>query len=139
VTVAERPLGVTILAFLSLVSGAFSVLKGLVWLGLGGLFAGATALANPVAGAMVGGVALLFGGIALLTGAFALFTAWGAFHLKGWAWSLGVATHGGILIWSLLAAIGPSTIRERAGALLVSGVILFYLTRPAVKVAFGKT
>lgn len=135
---AERPFGVTILGILSLVSGAFSVLKGLIWLGVGGIFAGATALANPVAGAMVGGIALVFGGIALLTGTFALFTAWGAFRLKGWAWSLGVATHGGILIWSLLAALGPSTLRERMGAVIVSGVILYYLTQPAVKVAFGK-
>ncbi|HWA16532.1 MAG TPA: hypothetical protein VG817_08865 [Gemmatimonadales bacterium] len=135
---AERPLGVTILGILSLVSGAFSVLKGLAWLGFGGILAGATFLAHPVAGAMVGAVAIFFGAIALLTGAFALFTAWGAFNLKGWAWSLGVVTHAGILIWSLLAALGPSTLRERSGALLVSGVILFYLTRPNVKAAFGK-
>lgn len=136
---ADRPLGVTILGFLSLVSGAFSILKGLVWLGFGGLLAGATFLANPVAGAMVGGVAILFGGIALLSGAFALFTAWGAFNLKGWAWSLGVVTHGGILVWSLLAALGPSTLRERMGAIIVSGLVLFYLKRPAVKAAFGKS
>ncbi len=135
---AERPLGVTVLAVLSLVAGIFGVLKGLLWLGVGGVAAGATALAHPVAGMMVGGFALLFGGIALLSGAFALLTAWGAFNLKGWAWSLGIATHGGILIWSLLAALGPSTLRERAGAILVSGAILFYLTRPAVKAAFGK-
>jgi hypothetical protein len=136
--VAERPLGVTVLGVLSLVSGLFSLLKGLAWLGFGGILAGATFFANPVAGAMVGGVAIFFGGIAILTGAFALFTAWGAFNLKGWAWSLGVVTHGGILVWSLLAALGPSTIRERSGAILISGLILFYLTRPAVKAAFGK-
>jgi hypothetical protein len=136
--VTERPLGVTVLGILSLVSGLFSVLKGLAWLGFGGILAGAAFFANPVAGAMVGGVAIFFGAIALLTGAFALFTAWGAFNLKGWAWSLGVVTHGGILLWSFLAAIGPSTLRERSGAIIVSGLILFYLTRPAVKAAFGK-
>ncbi len=135
---ADRPLGVTVLGVLSLVSGAFSILKGLIWLGFGGAAAGVTALANPAVGVMVGGIALLFGGIALLSGLFALLTAWGAFNLKGWAWSLGIATHGGILAWSLLAALGPSTLRERMWPIVVSGAILFYLTRPAVKTAFGK-
>jgi hypothetical protein len=134
----SRPLGVTVLGVLSLISGAISVIKGVAWLGIGGLFAGATALANPAAGVMVGSVALLFGGIALLTGAFALLTAWGFFRLKGWAWSLGMATHGGILVWSFLAALGPSTLRERMAPIMVSGIILFYLTRPAIKAAFGK-
>jgi hypothetical protein len=136
--VAERPLGVTILGFLSLVSGAFSIIKGLAWLGIGGLAAGATAIANPVVGAMIGIVALAFGGLALLSGIFALLVAWGFFTTRKWAWGFGMATHGFILAWSLLAVLGPSTLRERLGAIIVSGCIVYYLTRTDIKQAFGK-
>lgn len=135
---ADRPLGVTLLGLLSLVSGAFSIIKGLAWLGIGGVAAGATALANPVVGAMIGIVALAFGGLALLSGIFAVLVAWGFFSTKKWAWSFGMATHGFILAWSLLAVLGPSTLRERLGAIIVSGCIVYYLTRTDIKQVFGK-
>lgn len=135
---AERPLGVTVMGFCSLVAGILSSFKGMIWLGIGGVVAGATALANPLVGAMVGIFALIFGGAALLSGIFSLATAWGMFSLKGWAWSLGMATHGFIVFWALLAALGPSTLRQQSASLLLSGAVLFYLTRPGVKQAFGK-
>lgn len=135
---AERPVGVTFLGVVSLVVGVLSSLKGLVWLGVGGVVAGATALANPMVGAMVGIAALLFGGVALLSGLVSFLVAWGILTLKGWAWSLGMATHGFTVAWALLAALGPSTLRAQLGSLLLSGAVVYYLTRPAVKAAFGK-
>jgi hypothetical protein len=134
----QRPLGVSILGFLSLVSGALSIFKGLIWLGLGGVIAGATAFASPVAGAVIGGLAVIFGGLAILTGVFSLIFAWGAFSLKPWAWSLGVATHGFNLVWSLLVVIGPGLLRGQLATILISAAVLFYLTRPEIKQAFGK-
>jgi len=125
----QRPLGVSILGFLSLVSGALSIFKGLIWLGLGGVIAGATAFASPVAGAVIGGLAVIFGGLAILTGVFSLIFAWGAFSLKPWAWSL---------VWSLLVVIGPGLLRGQLATILISAAVLFYLTRPEIKQAFGK-
>jgi hypothetical protein len=62
----------------------------------------------------------------------------GAWGLKGWAWTLGVATEVGNLIWSLLVALGPGTLRGQLPAILVAGGILLYLTTPEVKRAFGR-
>ncbi len=134
----ERPLGVTVLAVLALVSGAWRVLKALAWFGIGGAAAVVTGMANPVAGALVGGVAVLFGSLALLTGVFSLVFAYGALTLKPWAWTLGFWTHALILAWSLLAVLGPGMFSERWLDIVVSGVILYYLTRPEIKRAFGK-
>ena len=134
----SRPLGVIILSVLSLCSGLLSLLKGLAWLGIGGAAAVLALLAHPVAGAILGGLAVIFGVLSLATGAFSLVFAWGAWNLRGWAWSLGVATHASILIWSLLVVLGPGLLRERWVTLLISGVVLYYLTTPAIKRAFGK-
>lgn len=134
----ERPIGVTVLGVLALVSGLWRVLKALVWFGVGGAIAGITFLAHPVAGAVVGGMALLFGGLALLMGICSLIFAYGTFTLKPWARTLGVWTHGGILVWSILAVLGPGMFSERWVDIAVSGVILYYLTRPEIKQAFGK-
>jgi hypothetical protein len=135
----HRPLGVTVLAILSLCSGLWGVLKGLAWLGIGGVVAGGlTVGAHPVAGALVGLVAVAFGAIALATGIFALVFAFGAFGLRPWAWTIGVLTHGVIVVWSVLAVLGPARLADRWVTLAVSGLIVYYLTTPAIKQAFGR-
>jgi hypothetical protein len=135
----QRPGGVTLIAILSLLSGLWGVIKGLAWLGIGGVIAGGlTVSAHPIAGAMVGFVAVVFGVLALATGVFALVFGFGAFGLRPWAWTMGVLTHAVIVIWSLLAALGPARLSERWLGLLVSGAILYYLTRPDIKAAFGR-
>ena len=134
----DRPLGVIALAILSLVSGAWSLLKGLAWLGIGGAAAGVVAGMHPVAGVLLGGVALFFGLLALVSALSSLIFSWGAWNLRPWAHSLGMATHGTILVWSLLAVLGPGLLLHRWGTILISGVILYYLTRPEIKRAFGK-
>lgn len=134
----SRPVGVTILAILALVSGILGLFKALLWLGLGGMLAGATAMAHPIAGAFIGGVVVVFAGLAAGTGILSLIFAWGAATLRPWAWSLGVWTHGFILVWSLLAVLGPGLLVERWPEILVSGVVLLYLTSAPVRQAFGK-
>jgi len=133
-----RPPGVTILAVLSLVSGLWSLIKGLAWLGVGGAVAAAALLAHPIAGALIGGLAVIFGVISLAAALFSLIFGWGAWNLRPWAWSLGVATHVGILIWSVLVVLGPGLLRERLATMLISGVVLYYLTTPGIKQAFGR-
>jgi hypothetical protein len=134
----SRPLGVTLLAVLSLASGLLRLLKALVWLGLGGALAGVSALANPAAGAIIGGLAILFGGLALGTALFSLLFAWGAWTLRPWAWSLGVWTHATILVWSLLAVLGPALLSERWLDIAISGAVLFYLKSTPIQRAFGR-
>ena len=134
----QRPIGVTIIAILSLVSGLIGLLKGLAWLGVGGAAAVLAGAALPVAGSIVGFLAITFGVIALVTAAFSLGFAWGAWTLKPWAWSLGMVTHATIFAWSVLVVLGPGLLAERRVPLIVSGIVLLYLTRPEIKRAFGK-
>jgi hypothetical protein len=134
----QRPFGVAILAILAIVSGFWGVLKGLVILGIGGVVATWVAPAHPLAGAVVGGLAAALGVVALVLGLFLLAFGVGAWSLKAWAWSLGVVTEMGSLIWSLLVALGPGTLRGQLAAILVAGGILFYLMTPEVKAAFGR-
>ncbi len=134
----ERPVGVTVLAVLALVSGAWRLLKALAWFGIGGAVAITAAVAHPVAGVMIGGATIIFGTLALVTGVFSLVFAWGALGLKPWAWSLGAWTHGLILAWSVLAVLGPGLLSERWIDIAVSGAVLYYLTRPEIKRAFGR-
>ena len=44
----------------------------------------------------------------------------------------------GPLAWSLLAVLGPGMFSERWVDIAVSGTVLYYLTRPEIKRAFGK-
>ena len=134
----QRPLGVTILAILAVLSGLWGAVKGLVILGIGGAAAAWISAAHPFAGAAVGIVAMVFGVTGLVVSAFSLGFGFGAWYLKPWAWSLGVATELGALVWSLLVALGPGTLRGQFAAIAVAGVILYYLTTPEVKRAFGR-
>jgi len=135
----QRPFGVTILAILSLVSGLWGILKGLFAVGVGGVVAALVAGAHPIAGAMVGVFAVLIGLVAVLTGLFCLLFAYGAWNLRPWAWTLGVVTNAITVAWSLLVVLGPGLLRERLGTIIVSMVILYYLTTPQIKKAFGRT
>jgi hypothetical protein len=135
----QRPFGVTVLAMLSLVSGLWGILKGLFALGVGGVVAALVAGAHPIAGAMVGVFAVVIGIVAVLTGLFCLLFAYGAWNLRPWAWTLGVVTNTITLVWSLLVVLGPGLLRERLGTIIVSMVILYYLTTPQIKKAFGRT
>jgi hypothetical protein len=135
----QRPFGVTVLAMLSLVSGLWGILKGLFAVGVGGVVAALVAGAHPIAGAMVGVFAVVIGIVAVLTGLFCLLFAYGAWNLRPWAWTLGVVTNAITLVWSLLVVLGPGLLRERLGTIIVSMVILYYLTTPQIKKAFGRT
>lgn len=133
----NRPFGVILLAVLSAVSGLWGLLKGLALLGLGGALATFVAGAHPVAGAVIGGLAVVFGVTTLLIGLFALVFAWGAWTLRPWAWTIGVWTHGITLVLGLLALLRPHS-PDRWGSILISAIVLFYLTTPEIKRAFGK-
>lgn len=134
----NRPFGVTLLALLSIVSGLVHCLKGLLVLGIGGGVAAAVGMGHPAAGMVIGTVAIALAILAIMIGGFDLCFAWGAWHLKPWAWSWGVFTQVSALIWAALAVVGWGTLRGHALGILVSLGILGYLTSPAIKRAFGR-
>lgn len=117
------------------------VLAGLVFFGLGALmlaFAGFVGIAGlipdiPMFPALVGGVVLgVIGTIMLIIGILSFVVAYGYWNGRGWAWTLGMVITVISLILDLLS------LPEGALGLIISALILYYLTRPHVKAWFGK-
>jgi len=125
-TASQRPMGVTILAILAIIVGGIEVLGGVISL-VGG---GATAVGGediPTAGALS-----LIGVFAAILGVLNLIFGLGALALKPWAWKFGV----GLQFFAILA--GLFQLPNSIVAIVINGLILYYLFRPNVKRVFGK-
>ena len=126
----QRPMGVTVLAILAFIGGAFGILGALALLGLGVAFAG-------YAG---GGLSFIFGIVLLVLSALELYIGWGFWNLKRTAWSLGLVVFGASLIIQFIEMLlGYSAISSFIISLVIYGILLYYLLTPAVKAAFGVT
>ena len=128
----QRPIGITILAILALLSGLVGIcLPGLLLaasgavIGLGGFFFGAVGFAGGCAG-----ILLIIGPLAQL-----LF-AYGAFKLLPWAWWLGIIS----CVISFLGAgfniIGGADIGPTLGTVILPAIIFVYMLTPGVRWAF---
>lgn len=121
----QRPLGVTMLAILAIIAGVLFILSAVVPFSV--LF-----VDRPDMAPLAAFATLLLGvlGVAYLVFGF------GAWTLKGWAWTLGVLNQVGALVM----AAGHFFTDGRIGwfHLLIAAVLLFYLYRPGVKQAFGR-
>lgn len=132
-TVQSRPTGITILAVLSAIGGVLAILAGLFATVLGGAVGAATG------SAAVGGLVSLLGIIAIVYGGLSLAFAYGAWTLKPWAWTLGMASQiVGIGLAIVYIATGNSTVSSQILNIAISAVIIYYLNTPAVKAAFGR-
>jgi hypothetical protein len=127
---AARPTGITILAVLAGIGGVFLILGGIAAVGLGGL-AGSSS-----GSAVIGGFVAFFGILFLILGVVYLAFAYGAWTLKRWAWTLGIA--GQVVSLALAALNAVSGNGVNIVGILISVAILYYLWTPAVKAAFGR-
>lgn len=123
-----RPLGVTIIAILIVISGVLILLVGL------GLVA---------IGPIIGLVFVVFGSISLAVGIAYLVMAYGLLKGRGWAWTLSTIV---LIIGIILEVISiPRTIALGSSlsgniiSIAISAFILYYLYRPHVKSYFGRT
>jgi hypothetical protein len=129
----HRPVGVTVISIVAILGGlaqlAYAGLPaaiGLIGLGMGagiGTLVGVLALLVAVA-LGIGAVAQIAFGIA-------------AMRLSGWAWTMGVLVSGFNAILNVVAMLSNNGVGNYIG-LFLSGIVLFYLTTPDVKKAFGK-
>jgi hypothetical protein len=122
----KRPIGITILAVLSFLVGAFYLLAAIGFLA-----------SVPFGARLRTGLGTYFGWLAVLIGVVDLLAAYGLWTLRPWGWGLMVALVAvnlgaaiGILVAGFLPA-GPIF------SLTVNGFILWYLLRAEVKAAFG--
>ena len=138
---AARPMGITILAILSVIGGIFGLIGGLGLIAGGALLGGAV---GGTTGAALGGMAFIFGIVTLGFAVAYIAFAYGAWTLKAWGWMLGVIMALASIVWTILGIvlsgdivanlISVSTIISVAIPL----IILYYLNTPTVKAAFGR-
>jgi len=127
---AARPMGITILAVLSLIAGVFGLLGGLAALGIGAVFASVTG---------VGGLFQILGIVALALAIADLAIGYGFWTLKPWAWSFAfIVFVVGILI-ELLRFIswGGYGFTNIVISLVFAGIVVYYLNQSEVRKAFG--
>jgi hypothetical protein len=142
----NRPVGVTILAWVAIVGGAFALLA-LVFAVIALL--GALTLTGAAVGGGYGAgagfavaaiIALVFSIWLGLLGVWGIVFGVGALQLKPWAWTLGV-------VWCYVSAASDviNIFTSRGSGLFgavvgiaIAGVVLYYLYTDEVKVAFGK-
>jgi len=131
----NRPTGITILAILALMGGLLSLI-GALTLFLGGALAVG---GSGVVGVALGALAIITGLVMLVSALLSLAFAYGAWNLKPWGWLLGIVTQGFSLFSSLMALINGSDFGSQLFSILVAGGILYYLFRPDIKAAFGRS
>lgn len=133
----NRPIGVTLIAVLQLIISIFATLGGLyIFFFRSGIFTRVSELENvPKNPTLILGFAVIL----LIVGLIGLLIAYGLFTLKNWAWLTALILNG-LSILSSLSAIFSNQTRKGGDifALIIAGLIVYYLMRPEVKRAFGK-
>ena len=135
----KRPAGVTFLAVIAIIYGIFSLLLALLGL------LGSTLLAAGVAAAAIRYSA---GTLAYATitdtvlGILYLAFGLGAFRLRGWAWTTGIAALVldvvRQLVGFVLHGFSASNSVGASITIVIALLLLWYLLRPNVRAAFGK-
>jgi uncharacterized membrane protein HdeD (DUF308 family) len=125
-------MGVTILAVLAIIAGIFGLL------GAFALLLGGAVIAGSDGGTGLGTLALLIGLAFLVLSILELAFGFGAWTLKPWAWTLGIASQVLSLILSVIYIATGSSIGSQIVSIIIAAVILYYLFTPPVRQAFGK-
>jgi hypothetical protein len=123
-----RPTGVTVLGVLAILAGLAGLAGGALLLGLSGVVA-STYPGGATVAAAIGAVLLIIGILELVYGI-------GFFGGKGWAWTLAMIGSVLNIIFGIVSIAFGSF--GSAFGLIISILILYYLTRTHVKAYFGK-
>jgi lysylphosphatidylglycerol synthetase-like protein (DUF2156 family) len=129
----SRPLGVTIISILMIISGIVSIVSGLIGV-VGALSLSTISPQSDVATLSIGlmGVSIFI----IILGVATLAIAWGLLKGKRWAWIITVIIS---IISILLSIIGIAMGGYyQVITLILYGVILYYLYKTDVKTYFGK-
>ncbi|MER2600254.1 MAG: hypothetical protein ABTQ73_12110 [Caldilineales bacterium] len=128
----QRPTGITILAILAVIGGILSLCGSLALFGLSGL----GAVSGEVASGATG---MLYGVIGLVGAVLYLLFGFGAWQLKPWAWTLGIAGAGLSIVSNVLSLISGASLISVLIGLIIPAIILWYLFRPEIKAVFGRS
>ena len=117
----DRPIGITIIAILMIISGIFFIIGGI----------GFTALSVLSLAFLAGGIGSIILGIASLV------VAWGLLKGAGWAWIITLIITIISIIANIVSLAGGNT--ASIIGIIIEGIIIYYLYRPNVKSYFGRS
>jgi hypothetical protein len=122
----HRPTGITVLGALAGLKGALDLLFALPVMGIGIIGAGVAA-------------GLWNGFLSLASGLVWLAVAYGFFKLRPWTWTLALVVTGLAVLSTVVSALwDPGWLLCGLFGLILPAIVLWYLTRPHVKAAFGR-
>jgi hypothetical protein len=124
----QRPTGVAVLAVAAAVLGVLAILAAGAWWNAS---EGLAWLPRIHGGEKLIAIVLL--GVGLLE----LVLAYGAWMLRPWAWTLGVALEIAVIVLAVLQ-LGRLEFVRHIITIAIAGITLWYLTTPRVKAAFGR-
>ena len=127
----QRPVGITILAILQVITALLGLCVPLV------VLTGSTLVAflGP-AGTFVGGVGLCIGAVLFLGPLLHFIVAFGAWNLKKWAWWLGVIATGVDVLSAVLNIWNGAGVAHAVILVGFALIVFIYLMTPGVRKAF---
>src|SRR5215212_3606266 len=129
----HRPLGVTIIAVLTIIGGIAFLASGITAVTVAPFLS----VTGPNNNNTLAGLSAVTGAALLTLGLAYFVMAFGLLKGKGWAWTITV------VLSCIGIALGlVSIVSGHIGAIfniVINGVILYYIYRPSVKSFFGKT
>jgi hypothetical protein len=153
----HRPIGVTIIAILTIISGILLLLSGVALAALGAFISvnpvdTTTTSSSNIGAQFIGIISATVGGVLLVIGIGYLVMSYGLLKGKGWAWTITIILIIiGVVIQIVSTSIGSvftASLHNASNAtsgivgsiigIAINIVILYYLYRPYVRAYFGK-
>ena len=125
----ERPTGVAVLAVAAAVLGVLAILAAGAWWNAS---EGVAWLPRIHGGEKLIALVLLAVGVCEIV------LAYGAWMLRPWAWTLGVALQIAVIVLAVLQ-LGRLEFVRHVVTIAIAGLTLWYLTTPRVRAAFGRS
>jgi hypothetical protein len=133
----KRPVGVTILAILAIIGGAFALLGSLLLFLAGAAIASGSVTTGSTN--LSAGTAFTVAVVALVLGALDIVWGIGALRLRPWAWTLGIALGVLNVLSSILnIVLGRGLQVSDYVGIIIAILIIVYLFTPRVRQAFGR-
>ncbi len=130
----KRPIGVWIIGILALINAIFTILGAITALGVTGL-----AMMGKLGteGEGLGGEALIVGISSLIIGVILLVFALSFLRLRPWAWTALMIVELFVIVVAVVQFIFAGFHWSSLVTIIIPVIIVFYLTRPRIRQAFG--
>lgn len=135
----KRPTGISVLFWVYLILGIFSLLWSGMVLGIGGLNAFFGSIFGAENMAAFGKSNAWAGYFGIITAVVQIIVAFGLSSMKKWAWALALIGLALLLVQGLMGAFSGGLFALMCGSLglIAPALILFYLLRKDIRAAFG--